>query len=140
MKRLVITLLVLMPLFCTPSFAQFDWLKSKWNTATQTTFSQLSETNFRNNTFIYKGNALFTGTAWSNDGRFMKIICENGVIVKGYIYHNNGRIACVSDIKNDKMICYNENGKIITESEFKERYKNIIAKYKVVQREVKEKE
>ena len=140
MKRLIIALLALMPLFCTSSFAQLDWLKSKWNTTTNTTFSQLSNTRVKSNFFIYKGDALFTGTAWSNDGRFMKIICENGVISKAYIYHNNGKIASIGDAKNDNTIYYDENGKEITRREFKEQYKVIVAKSRAVQKEVKKKE
>lgn len=140
MKRLIIALLALMPLFCTSSFAQLDWLKSKWNTTTNTTFSQLSTIKSKNTTFFYKGDALFTGTAWSNDGRFMKIICENGVLIKAYIYHNNGKIASIGDAKNENAIYYDEYGKEITRSEFREQYKVIIAKSRAVQKEVKKKE
>ena len=95
MKRLIIALLALMPLFCTSSFAQLDWLKSKWNTTTNTTLSQLSVIKSKNTAFFYKGDALFTGTAWSNDGRFMKIICENGVAFKAYLHHNNNLMPTV---------------------------------------------
>lgn len=140
MKRLIIALLALMPLFCTSSFAQFDWLKSKWNTTTNTTLSQLSRIRSNSTVFVYKGDALFTGTAWSNDGRFMKIICENGVLIKVYIYHNNGKIASIFDVKNDNEIYYDEYGKEITRSKFREQYKVILAKFEVVQKELKKKE
>lgn len=137
MKRLIITLLALMPLFCTSSFAQLDRLKS----TTNTTFSQLSTITANNSRFFYKGDALFTGTAWSNDGRFMKLICENGVAFKIYLHHNNGRIAYIIDIKNDKTIYYyDEDGKEITQNEFGEQYKVILDKMIVVQQEVKKKE
>lgn len=138
MKRLIIALLALMPLFCTSSFAQFDWLKSKWNTTTNTTLSQLSRIKSNSTVFVYKGDALFTGTAWSNDGRFVKIICENGVLIRVYIHHNNGKIAI--DVKKDKEIYYDEYGKEITRSAFREQYKVILDKSEVVQKELKKKE
>lgn len=53
---------------------------------------------------VYKDNALFTGTAWSSDSKFMNIVVENGNIVKSNIYNPNKTIAIIIDLTPHQYI------------------------------------
>lgn len=59
--------------------------------------TRLSDLDFNPDTgYIYLDGSVFTGTAWSSDGKTISITCNNGVVVALAAYHADGSKAIVS--------------------------------------------
>lgn len=115
MRLFILTLLSL--LFLTSC----DYIKQETQKIEPAThLSDLIYYNRNNQKVIYKNNTLFTGTAWSSDGKFLNIIVENGTLKKSNIYNPNQTIAVSIDFSlrqyingeptNPTYTLYNENG------------------------------
>ena len=143
MKKLI--LFICICLFSISSNAQFSEILSKNktnnNNKVETVFSQLSQIKSEGFIYIYKGNALFTGTAWSNDKKSAELTCEEGEIHQIWIYHRTGRVAMntyhaiYGEYYN--QIYFDEYGNKIDVNEFKERYPYLWNKAKVLEKEIK---
>lgn len=104
--------------------------------------SQLSYIESGVHKFIYKGDALFSGTAWSNDGKTVKMIVRDGEIEEVYLYFNNNKLALKYVMENGNRkheYYYNKIGKSITKQEFKKEYSELRRKMDVVGKEIKKK-
>lgn len=143
MKKLF--LIICISLFSISSNAQFAEIQAKLktnrNNKVETTFSQLSKIQVNGCTYIYKGNAMFSGTAWSNDKKSAELRCEEGQIHETTIYHRNGKVAMTNSIAiygdyyND--IYFDEYGNKIDRNDFKQRYKYLWNKASVLEKEIR---
>ena len=61
-----------------------DWIKQNYTTQpdSKVFLSQLEYTSNNGIKLIYKDNVLFTGEAWSSDGKAFCIICQNGRLLE----------------------------------------------------------
>lgn len=53
---------------------------------------------------VYKGDVLFSGTAWSSDGKTLNIVCNNGELVESHLFNPNGTVAIKIDARPGQYI------------------------------------
>lgn len=87
----------------------------------KTYFSQLTFTNRER--YAYKDGAVFDGSAWSSNEK-MRADFKEGVLQKATVFFDDGNVAVVSinTGKNLDVEYFDENGNIISESQFKSQY------------------
>lgn len=92
----------------------------------------------RGNEYVYKKDGtVFSGTAWSSDGKTVKIEVNNGVLTTVTVYHSNGKIAAtVQQGTNKSCSYYDLYGNTITESQFRKQYANVITQIGAFEHEV----
>lgn len=56
---------------------------------------------------FYKGNEIFTGTAWASDGRTLSINCENGTLIGATLYNPNGSRGVYVDFSPSQYVWNN---------------------------------
>lgn len=78
-----------------------------------------------------KDGSVFTGTAWSSDGKTIKIEVNNGVINSATLYYSNGDIAAQSTFASRKynVNYYDTNGNQISEKQFMEEYPEVMVQF-----------
>lgn len=59
---------------------------------------------------VYKNEQLYTGTVWSNDKKSMAIDCDNGIIKKIKLFHDNGNIAAESESFVSEVVFFDSDG------------------------------
>lgn len=101
----------------------------------------LTDLDFRKdhgNEYAYKKDgSVYTGTAWSSDGKTVKIEVSNGVITTATFYHSNGNIAGIAyPGSHGSDIYYDLNGNSITRQQFQQQYPNVIAQLGAFEHEV----
>lgn len=100
--------------------------------------ARLSDLEFKPDTgYIYLDGNVFTGTAWSSDGKTISITCNNGVVVALTAYHANGAKAIVSKKILGKGTCYDETGKQITMDDIIKYYPQLIEQIAAMTYEIK---
>lgn len=77
------------------------------------------------NEYVYnKDGSVFTGTAWSSDGKTLKIEVSNGILNQATQYHSNGEIAATVQFtagsKSRKY--FDTNGNQISKEQSEELY------------------
>lgn len=104
----------------------------------KTSFSDLDFRKDHGNEYAYnKDGSVFTGTAWSSDGKTVKIDVSNGVITTVTVYHSNGNIAGTAHPSTrDSDTFYDINGNAITKQQFEQQYPNLIAQLGALRYEV----
>lgn len=105
----------------------------------KTSFSDLDFRREHGNEYAYnKDGSVFSGTAWSSDGKTMKIEVYNGVIKSTTVYHSNGNIACTVTLstnpKNESY--YDINGNAISKQQFKIEYHEVMVQAGAFEHEV----
>lgn len=104
----------------------------------KTNFSDLVFRKDHGNEYAYnKDGSVFTGTAWSSDGKTIKIDVNNGVITNATIYHSNGNVAVTthpSNRGNDSY--YDINGTAITKQQFMQQYPDVMVQVGAFEHEV----
>lgn len=104
----------------------------------KTYFNDLDFRKDHGNEYAYKKDGtVYTGTAWSSDGKTVKIDVSNGVITTTTVYHSNGNIACTAHPgTRDSDVYYDLNGNTITRQQFKQQYPNVLAQLGAFEYEV----
>ena len=59
---------------------------------------------------VYCEGKVFSGMAWSSDGKTMSITCHDGIVDSIMVYHANGRKAIMSTSLYGKGECFNDDG------------------------------
>lgn len=89
------------------------------------------------NEYAYnKDGSVFTGTAWSSDGKTVKIEVNNGVINYVTLYHSNGDIAAQYTAGSRIEKYYDTNGNQISEQQFKKEYPEVMVQLGAFEHEV----
>lgn len=89
------------------------------------------------NEYAYnKDGSVFTGTAWSSDGKTVKIEVNNGVINDVTLYHSNGDIAAQYTVGSRIENYYDTNGNQISEQQFKKEYPEVMVQLGAFEHEV----
>ena len=89
------------------------------------------------NEYAYnKDGSVFTGTAWSSDGKTVKIEVNNGVINYVTLYHSNGDIAAQYTAGSRIGNYYDTNGNQISEQQFKKEYPEVMVQLGAFEHEV----
>ena len=104
----------------------------------KTYFSELVFRRDHGNEYAYKkdGN-VFSGTAWSSDGKTIKIDVNNGVITNATMYHSNGNIAATARSGASKSETYYDiNGNTITKQQFEKQYPEVMIQVGAFEHEV----
>lgn len=104
----------------------------------KTYFSELDFRRDHGNEYAYKkdGN-VFSGTAWSSDGKTIKIDVNNGVITNVTMYHSNGNVAGTARPGASNSETYFDiNGKTITRQQFKQQYPDVMIQVGAFEHEV----
>ena len=79
----------------------------------------------------------FFGTAWSSDGKTIKIDVNNGVITNVTMYHSNGNVAGTARPGASKSETYYDiNGNTITRQQFKQQYPEVMIQVGAFEHEV----
>ena len=104
----------------------------------KTHFTDLDFRRDRGNEFAYKKDGtVFTGTAWSSDGKTVKIDVSNGVITTVTVYHSNGNIAGTTHPgSRGSDAFYDTNGNSLTEQQFMRQYPDVMAQLNALEYEV----
>ena len=104
----------------------------------KTHFTDLDFRRDHGNEYAYKKDgSVFTGTAWSSDGKTMKIVVNNGVISSATVYHSNGNIAgTVHPGNRGSDTYYDTNGTVITKQQFKQQYPDVMVQVGAFEHEV----
>lgn len=104
----------------------------------KTHFTDLDFRKDHGNEYAYKKDGtVFSGTAWSSDGKTVKIDVSNGVITKVTVYHSNGNVAGTSQPgTRGSDTFFDTNGNSITEQQFMQLYPNIMAQLGALEHEV----
>lgn len=104
----------------------------------KTYFSDLDFRKDHGNEYAYnKDGSVFTGTAWSSDGKTIKIDVNNGVITNVTVYHSNGNIAGTAHPGNHGSDSYYDiNGTGITKQQFKQQYPDVMVQVGAFEHEV----
>jgi hypothetical protein len=104
----------------------------------KTHFTDLDFRRDGRNEFAYKKDGtVFTGTAWSSDGKTVKIDVSNGVITTVTVYHSNGKIAGTTHPgTRGSDTFYNTNGNTLTEQQFMNQYPDVMAQLNALEYEV----
>ena len=74
---------------------------------------------------LYYGNSLYSGTATSEDGVFLTMEVEKGVIKCLEARHDNGSIAMTTSKDEGSFVLFNEMGEQISDYEFHLNYMSI---------------
>jgi len=95
----------------------------------KTHFTDLDFRRNQGNEYAYKKDGtVFSGTAWSSDGKTVKIDVNNGVITTVTIYHSNGNIAGTTHPGiGGSDTYYGINGNTLTKQQFKQQYSDVMA-------------
>lgn len=84
---------------------------------------ELSELEFNGEShYVYHNGKVFSGEAWSSDGRTLCVICSNGVIESVVAYHDNGKKAIETHTLLGEGTFYDCSGNTIEPEVFIERY------------------
>lgn len=98
-------------------------------------FNDLEFREDRRNYYAYKDGKVFDGTAWSSDGKTIKIEVNNGLVISVVGYHPNGNIAMETKT-NGSETYYDEDGRTLSKAEFKQRYPNMEAQFNAFEPEL----
>jgi hypothetical protein len=104
----------------------------------KTHFTDLDFRKDHGNEYAYKKDGtVFSGTAWSSDGKTVKIDVSNGVITTVTVYHSNGNIAGIAHPgTRGSDTFYDLNGNTITEQQFEQQYPNVVVQLGAFEHEV----
>lgn len=86
---------------------------------------------------VYSEGKIFSGTAWSSDGKTMSITCHDGIVDSIMVYHANGRKAIKSTSLYGKGECFNDYGMPISLEELIKYYPNLTEQVAEISYEVK---
>lgn len=87
---------------------------------------------------VYCDGRMFTGTAWSSDGKTISITCHNGIVDSIVAYHANGKKAVQSMSFRKKGVCYDVTGNPISMERFIECYPELVGQIAKFSFEIKE--
>ena len=68
----------------------------------------------------------FTGTAWSDDGQSIRLVCDQGAVNLIEVYHSNGTVAMQNTSITGTATCYDYHGKTIPIEAFVQYYPEVI--------------
>lgn len=86
---------------------------------------------------VYCESKVFSGTAWSSDGKTMSITCHYGKVDSIMVYHANGCKAIKSTSLYGKGECFNNHGIPIGIEELMKYYPELIEQVATLSYEIK---